>query len=100
MYIRQGALMLILLLGACNTGSPGFMGVTPETVTVGPSTFDVRRKDDVVEVVRTNPEAVYSLTAIIPRAQEAVISVTGCTPRPGTWSGDQVMARVQVTCPD
>lgn len=92
--------MMTLTLAACNTGSPGFLGVAPQTVTVGPSTFAVRRKGDKVELVRTSPEAVFSLAGIVPRATEAVILATGCTPRPGTWSGDHAVSRVQVDCPE
>jgi hypothetical protein len=60
----------------------------------------VRRKGDVVELLRTNPEAVFSLQSIVPRATDAVIEATGCDPRPGTWTGDHTMMRVQVDCAD
>ncbi|WP_322891965.1 MULTISPECIES: hypothetical protein [unclassified Yoonia] len=100
MHFRLIPVCLILLLAACNSGTAGFMGVPAQTVTVAQSTFDVRRKDDLVEVVRTNREAVFSLTAIIPRAEQAVVAATGCAPRPGTWTGDQVVARVRIDCAD
>ncbi|WP_439154110.1 hypothetical protein [Yoonia sp.] len=97
---RTGLAFLVLLLAACNTGSPGFFGVASQTVTVGPSTFAVRRKDDTVELVRTSPEKVFSLAGIVPRATEAVIMATGCAPRAGTWTGDHAVSRVHVDCPD
>lgn len=97
---RAGLAFLILLLAACNTGSPAFFGVTAQTVTVGPSTFEVRRKDDKVELVRTSPEKVFSLAGIVPRATEAVFLATGCEPRAGTWTGDHAVSRVHIDCPE
>ena len=75
------------------------MGVEAQTVTVGPSTFDVRRKGATAELIRTNREAVFSLRGIIPRAAEAVTLATGCTAKDGTWTGDQAVMRVQLDCP-
>jgi hypothetical protein len=75
------------------------MAADVQTVTVASSTFDVRRKDELVEVIRTNREAVFSLRSIIPRAAQAVKEATGCTPRDGTWTGDQAVMRVAVDCP-
>lgn len=75
------------------------MGAQKQTVTVDGSTFDVRRKDDKVEVIRTNMEAVFSLRSMIPRASEAVKQATGCTPKDGTWTGDQAVMHVRVDCP-
>ncbi len=94
-----GCILVAASLGACNSPSVGFMGVNAQTVTIEGSTFDVRRKDDKVEVIRTNREAVFSLRAIIPRAAKAVIAATGCTPEDGTWAGDQAVMRVRVDCP-
>ena len=98
-YQLAGTILVAASLAACNTASPRFMGVDAQTVTVGPSTFDVRRKGDRVELIRTNREAVLSFKSIAPRAAEAVITVTGCMPVPGTWSGDQAVMRVTVDCP-
>ena len=75
------------------------MRVEKQTVTVDGSTFDVRRKDDRVEVIRTNMEAVFSLRAILPRAADAVRKATGCMPKDGTWQGDQAVMQVRVDCP-
>jgi hypothetical protein len=75
------------------------MGAEVRTVAVEGSTFDVRREGSKVELIRTNPEAVFSLRSIIPRAAEAVVKATGCTPEDGTWTGDQAVMRVAVDCP-
>ena len=87
-----------VLAAACNTASPVFMGIAAQTVTVERSTFDVRRKGESVELLRTNREAVFSLAGIVPRATKAVIQVTGCAPIAGTWTGDHAMMRVQIDC--
>lgn len=98
-YQLAGTILVAASLAACNTASLGFMGVDAQTVTVDGSTFDVRRKGNKVEMIRTNREVVLSLRSIIPRAAKAVIEATGCTPEPGTWAGDQAVMRVQVDCP-
>lgn len=89
-----------VLVAACDTGSLEFLGIEAQTVTVGQSTFDVRRKDNEVELVRTNIEFASSLRAVMPRAAMAVSQVTGCTPVDGTWSGDAAMMRVAISCDD
>ena len=97
-YQFAGTILVAASLEACNTASPGFMGVAAQTRTVDGSTFDVRRKGNQLEVIRTNRELVLSLGRIIPRASEAVVTATGCSPKDGTWSGDQAVMRVQVDC--
>ena len=99
MDVKTLAALMVLPLAACNTASPGFMGIEAETVTVEGSTFDVRRKDDVVELLRTSREFAPTLQSVVPQAAQAVILVTGCTPRAGTWSGEQTLMRVRVDCP-
>ena len=94
-----GCILVAASLSACNSPSVGFMAAQKQTVTVDGSTFDVRRKDDKVEVIRTNMEAVFSLRAILPRAAVAVRQATGCTPKDGTWVGDQAVMHVTVDCP-
>lgn len=93
-----GCILVAAALGACNTPSVGFMGVDAQTVTVEGSTFDVRQKNGRAELIRTNPEAVFSLRAIVPRAAQAVKMATGCIPVDGTWTGDQAMMRVELDC--
>lgn len=91
--------IITTLITGCNSGSMDFMGVESQTVTVGQSTFNVRRLNGRVELVRTNPEFLTSLSQIIGRASVAVEETTGCTPRPGTWTGDQAMMQVEIDCP-
>jgi hypothetical protein len=98
-YQSAGTILVAASLAACNTASLRFIGVEAQTVTVDGSTLDVCRKGDRVELIRTNREVVFSLRNIVPRAAKAVIATTGCTPVPGTWSGDQAVMRVQVDCP-
>lgn len=94
-----GCFFVAVTLAACNSASPGFVGIAAQTVSIDGSTFDVRRKDNKVELIRTNREAVFSLRSVIPRATQAVVQATGCTPKNETWTGDPAMMQVQVDCP-
>jgi hypothetical protein len=96
--MRAPCIAAILFFAACDTASPGYMGIEAQTVTVGQSTFDVRRKENEVELVRTNAEFAPSLRSVIPRAARAVTQVTGCTPVNGTWTGDAALMRVAISC--
>ncbi len=99
MRIRLPVFVFVAVsLGACNTPSVGFMGVPAQTVTVKGSTFDVRRKGNKAELIRTNMEATFSLRALIPRAAQAVVLATGCAPVDGTWSGDHALMQVTLDC--
>lgn len=98
-YRLAGTVLVAVSLAACNSGSPRFMGAEARTVTVEGSTFVVRRKDDRVELIRTNREAVFWLRSLVPRAGQAVVQATGCDPKDGTWTGDPAMMQVQVECP-
>ena len=98
--MKNLSVVFILYLAGCDTASLGYMGVEAETVTVEGSTFDVRRKENEVELLRTNTEFAPTLRSIIPRAGRAVTEVTGCTPVDGTWTGDAAMMRVAIACAD
>ena len=99
MWIRGGLLILTgIFITGCNTASPAFRGIPAQTVTVGPSVFDVRRQGNQVELLRTNTEYAPTFNSIIPRASQAVVMATGCTPRAGTWEGEQTLMQVSVDC--
>lgn len=100
MWIKAGIISAAtLLLAGCDTPSPAFKDTPARTVTVGPSTFDVRKQGSKVELVRTNTEYAPTFKSIIPRASQAVRMATGCTPRPQSWTGEQTMMQVEVDCP-
>lgn len=86
----------ILLLAACNTPSPGFRGVDPVRVTVGPSVFDVRVADGQAEALRVSSEYAPRMGPIGPRATLAIEQVSGCTVR--RLGGDQAMIRASLSC--
>jgi hypothetical protein len=96
MTIMRLALILMLLLAACNTPSPGFRGVAPVRVTVGPSVFDVRVRDSQAEAIRLNTEYAPRMGPIGPRATLAIEQVSGCTVR--RLGGDQAMIRASLNC--
>jgi len=94
------AIIFGLGLAACNTPSPAFKGVPAQTVTVGQSVFEVRQSGAQVELLRTNTEYAPTFSSIIPRASQAVVMATGCTPRPQSWEGEQTLMQVEVDCPE
>ena len=87
---------LVLFLAACNTPSPGFRGIDPVRVTVGPSVFDVRVSNGQAEALRINSEYAPRMGPIGPRATLAIEQVSGCTVR--RLGGDQAMIRASLNC--
>jgi len=94
------AFLCALGLSACNGPSPAYRDVPAQTVTVGPSVFEVRRIGSSVELLRTNAEYAPTFASIIPRASQAVIMATGCTPVPSSWEGEQTLMQVSIDCSD
>ena len=87
---------LLLLLPACDGGSPHFMGITPTYVTVEGSTFAVRVKGDLAEAVRTNVQYAPRMGPIGARAARAMEQVSGCTVR--DIRGDQALILGTLDC--
>jgi len=52
--VKHIGLLGLMVLAACNTPPLGFAGTTPQSVTIGQSTFDVRIKGDRAHALRTN----------------------------------------------
>lgn len=92
-------ILVCLCLTACNTPSMDFRGITATTVTVGPSTFDVRQNGDRVELIRTSPELVRNLRQIAPRAAAAVQLATGCALQASTLRGEATLMQGRIDCP-
>lgn len=100
MWIKTSlAMFAALIVAGCNGPSPAFRGLPAQTVKVGPSVFDIRRQGNHVELLRTNAEYAPNFASIIPRATQAVMIATGCTPRPTSWEGEQTLMQVQIDCP-
>lgn len=101
MWFKAGcALFVGLSFCACDTASPEFRDTPAQTVTVGQSVFEVRKQGNRVELLRTNAEYAPTFNSIIPRASQAVVIATGCTPRPASWEGEQTLMQVEVDCAD
>lgn len=87
---------LLLLLPACDGGSPHFMGIPPTRVEVEGSVFAVRVKGDLAEAVRINPQYAPRMGPIGGRAARAMKQVSGCTVR--EIRGDQALILGLLTC--
>lgn len=94
--MKRISLSFVVLAAACNMGGPGFYGVAPVTRKVEGSTFVMRFKDDMAEVIRTNPEFPARYGPISARAQKAVFLETGCKP---AWvTGDPAVMVMGLSC--
>lgn len=89
-------LVFIFLLAGCAGGSPHFMGIEPQRVTVDGSTFVVRIKGDLAEAVRVNPQYAPRMGPIGQRAALAMEQVSGCAVR--HISGDQALILGRLDC--
>ena len=90
------ALLLVVLLAACNTAGPHFRGLPATTITVDGSTFDVRVRDDLAEAIRTNTEYAPRFGPIRERAGRAMAMVSGCEVK--EVRGDQSQATGILKC--
>ena len=91
-------LTLLAALAACNTPTLGYFGIAPVTVTFDGSTFDIRRRGDTVQGIRTSPEAFPDRGDIAVRFGRAVQQATGCDPIPQTLAGDTALLTIRVDC--
>lgn len=96
MGMTRWLIPLLLLLPACDGGSPHFMGIEPTRVTVDGSTFAVRVKGDLAEAVRINPQYAPRMGPIGGRAARAMEQVSGCTVR--EIRGDQALILGLLAC--
>lgn len=80
---------LLLILAACDGGSPHFMGIEPTRVEVEGSVFAVRVKGDLAEAVRINTQYAPRMGPIGARAARAMEQVSGCAVR--EVRGDQAL---------
>jgi len=76
---RSFRLVLVALsLAACDTGTIGFMGVTPRRVTVGEMVYDVRVRGLMAEALRQNLMVFPRDEEIALTAAAAMRRATGC----------------------
>ncbi len=89
-------ILSLLLLTACNTGGPGFRGITPVEKRVDGSRFLLRVNGPLVEAIRISPEAFPRFEDVASRANIAAHELTGCLPR---WTrGDPSMMVIGLSC--
>lgn len=94
--MRKIAITALILLTACNTPGPKFRGITPQRISVGKSTFDVRVDGTRAEAIRLNPEWAPRLATVAPRMIAAIEAVSGCKVR--KLKGDQAVATATLNC--
>lgn len=93
------AIVMLVLLAACDSPSLLFRSSPPEVVEVAGYEFTVRIAGEEVESIRTNrvrppPSAQQVLAA----AAIAMQRVSGCTVKTGTLRGDAAIQRAQLAC--
>ena len=89
---------ILLPLLACNTPSPEFSGVPVTRVIVGKSVFDVRMVGDRAEAIRITHEWAPDLSYVVARFARAFEAASGCTLRPNSMRGDQVVMQARLKC--
>ncbi len=94
--MRYVMIIIALMLAACGGPTPYFRGIPASTVTVEGSTFDVRRKGDLAEAIRTNSQYAPRMGPIARRAELAMEQVTGC--RVSEIRGDQAVILGKLDC--
>lgn len=87
---------LILGLAACDAAGPGFSGAEKAIREQDGARFTLRRRGDLVEAIRTNPEVLPRFQAVAPKAGIAAQLWTGCR---AEWvMGDPAMMVVGMAC--
>ena len=97
--MKHIGLLGLMVLAACNTPPLGFAGTTPQSVTIGQSTFDVRIKGDRAHALRTNREFAPNISFVAKRASAAIMQVSGCNIVPATMVGDPIFITADLDCP-
>lgn len=98
MFKRSISLFLFfsLPLGACDNAGPSFQGGDGVTRTVQGATFTLRRRENVVEAIRTSPEWLPKFPDVARKAASAAHQETGCL---SAWvTGDESMLWIGLSC--
>lgn len=94
------ALLLPLLLAACGASpAPEFFGATRTEVTVSGRDYVVLQKGNRVEVIRLGYARRGEHQEIRATMIELIPTVTGCTLRESTLTGDSGEMRGSIICP-
>jgi len=92
-------LLLHLLLAACVSGAPEFLGATRTETTVNGRDYVVLQKGERVEVIRLGYARRGEHQEIRATMIELIPTVTGCTLRESTLTGDSGEMRGSLDCP-
>lgn len=93
------AALPLLLLAACASPSPGYMGVAPQRVVIEGTTIDVWRRGDNAQAIRAGWMSRAEQAAAPARLARAIETATGCALRPGTAEGDSAVLNARLDCP-
>ncbi len=93
------ALIALLLLAACASPAPEFLGARKTEVTRDGRTYVVMQKGERVEVIRLGYARRGEHQAIRATMIELIPAVTGCTLREATLQGDSGEMRATLNCP-
>ena len=93
------ALLLPLLLSACVSPAPEFFGATRTEVTVSGRDYVVLQKGERVEVIRLGYAHRGEHQDIRATMIELIPTVTGCTLRESSLTGDSGEMRGSLNCP-
>lgn len=97
--MKPFALLLPLLLAACVSPAPEFFGATRTEVTVSGRDYVVLQKGERVEVIRLGYAHRGEHQEIRATMIELIPTVTGCTLRESTLTGDSGEMRGSLNCP-
>ena len=91
-------LATLVLLAACSSPSPGFMGADRASVTVEGWEIDVYRKGDEAQAIRLTFDRAADGHLMAQRGLVAVAMVTGCQKLRALDEGDPAVVTVRVGC--
>lgn len=92
------ALLLLLLLAACDSPAPQMLGGQELKVTRGGRDYAVYLKGRMAEVIRFGWADRAELPAIRAQMLALIPEVTGCVPMPSTLQGDSGEIRARLEC--
>ncbi len=90
--------VFMLILAACSSPSPQFMGITPSEQIISGVRFDVYQRQNQVQVIRLSGKLPGGLPGIKAAAIRAIENATACNVIADTLSGDMEVIKAQVDC--
>ncbi|MEL6643078.1 MAG: hypothetical protein AAFQ79_04025 [Pseudomonadota bacterium] len=91
--------LFLMMLTACASPSPRFIGAERSQMTVDGMTFTVFRRGSEVEVYRTGVTLLPRQRDVFTGAITAIEATTGCRVRPRSMTGDSALIRASIDCP-